>query len=60
MAGPAAGEDVDGFNLPPIDSSYVAEVRCMRIAVGEDFGGAGVYVAGPCGVGVEEGFDCHV
>ena len=48
------GEDVDGFDLPPVDGGDVAEVGDGRVVVGEDRGGAGVAVGHPCQLAAED------
>jgi hypothetical protein len=60
LAGEAAGEDVDGLHLLPVDAGDVAEVGQVGPVVGEDFTGAGVDVGHPHGFGAEEGIDGQV
>jgi hypothetical protein len=53
LAGPSAGQHVDGFHGLPVDAGDVAVVR-NPVSVAEDPGGGFVDFADPCEFGVGE------
>jgi hypothetical protein len=59
LAGGAAGEDVDGLDLGPVDGGDVADVGDAGETVLEDLEGALVDLAVPGEVGVDDLLDAH-
>jgi predicted RecA/RadA family phage recombinase len=55
LAGAAAGEDVDGLDLVPVDGLDVAEVRDVGVVVSEQLRGGFVVVADPGELGGADG-----
>lgn len=60
LAWVAGGDDVDGFDVVPVDDGEVTEVGGVREPFCEDGGGVGVEVGYPSGVRVVDGFDGEV
>nr|WP_051913236.1 hypothetical protein [Kutzneria albida] len=60
LTGETASEDVDGFDLVPVDGGDVAEVGNTGMVVCEELAGGGVDLGVPGEVAAECGPDCHV
>ena len=59
-AGEPAAQDVDGFHRAPVDLGDVAQVRCVRVVVGQHLGGGRVHFAVPHHLTAEHLLHSHI